>query len=424
MKKVFTRLTVFILSATLLLPSLFLTGTAEAAPTFKDVPANHWAAKIIDEAVAKGIVVGFSDGTFRPDDIVSSDQLLVMLFNSFKSTHTSNGNTVTEWDQNWLRHLGNDVPYMFDSFNNGEAISRFEFKGASSGYWAKPYVDFAYAIKYLDSFDRVYPHDYSVFQKPVTRERASYLFGEWLYKYEGPFDDQYIQFATDHVDVADLKDFTPNPISMHKMDVMLAGIMRGWNNHFYPQRYLTRAEALTMVLKIRDTQLRTPFKPDLTGQYYTDVNGRIWMFSDKTKFDYYGKFTTMANDLVKTGYVDRGSLGVAVYKSKQEASDRAYFMKIGHFDEAPLPEFSVAVGSGSGKYIAIGYGPDHNFPNGGKLFDAVLDVFSDGKGAELKSRMFDAESKASDVPVDITVNGRKFKFSRIGSTSFNLEYYY
>jgi hypothetical protein len=396
---------------------------AETAGKFKDVPASHWAAKTIDEAVAKGIVAGFPDSTFRPDDVVSSDQLLVMLFNSFKTTYTSNGKTVTEWDRNWLRHLGNDRPWMFDSFNNGQTASRFEFKGAPSGYWAKPYVDFAYAMKFLDGFDVVYPHDYDVFIKPVTRERASYLFGEWLDKYEGLCDYQYVQFAKDHADVVDLNDFTPSPISAHKMDVMLAGIMRGWNNHFYPQRYVTRAEALTMVMELRYPEKRNPFKPDMTGQLYTVIEGRTYMFSDKTKFDYYNKIVSLAKDTVKTGYVAVGDLGVGVFNSKDEYEESVYDTKIGHSYEAPEPEFGVAVGSSTMRYVALSYDPQHNFPNGGKFFDAALDLLSDGRGADLKSTLFASESKVTSKPVEFTVNGRNFSLSWAGSSLF-LQYNY
>jgi hypothetical protein len=420
MKKVGRMIFALAVSLALVLP---MTAHVEAAGKFKDVPANHWAAKIIDDAVAKGIVAGFSDGTFRPDDIVSSDQLLVMLFNSFKSTYTSNGKTVTEWDRTWLRKLGNDRPWMFNSFNNGETISRFEFKGASTGYWAKPYVDFAYAMKFLDSFDVVYPHDYDVFKKPVTRERASYLFGEWIYRYEGLCDSQYVQFAKDHADVVDLNDFTPSAISAHKMDVMLAGIMRGWNNHFYPQRYVTRAEALTMVMELRYPEKRNPFKPDLTGQYYTVVDGRISMFSDKTKYEYYNKIVALAKDTVKTGYVAIGTLGTAVYSSKDAYDESLYDIKIGHLDEAPKPEFGVAVGFSKMNYVGISYDPEHNFPNGGKFFDAALDLLSDGKGAELKSTLFASESKVTSKPVEFTVNGRNFSLSWAGSSLF-LQYNY
>ena len=41
-------------------------GQAAASP-YPDVPRDHWASGYVEAAVARGLVSGFSDGTFRPD---------------------------------------------------------------------------------------------------------------------------------------------------------------------------------------------------------------------------------------------------------------------------------------------------------------------------------------------------------------------
>lgn len=46
---------------------------------FKDVPPDHWAAPAVKEVVAKGIMKGFPDGTFRGDQPVSRYELAVTL---------------------------------------------------------------------------------------------------------------------------------------------------------------------------------------------------------------------------------------------------------------------------------------------------------------------------------------------------------
>jgi hypothetical protein len=46
---------------------------------FKDVPADHWAAAAVQEVVAKGIMTGFPDGTFRGDQPVTRYELAVTL---------------------------------------------------------------------------------------------------------------------------------------------------------------------------------------------------------------------------------------------------------------------------------------------------------------------------------------------------------
>ncbi|MGI8746868.1 MAG: S-layer homology domain-containing protein [Deinococcus sp.] len=38
---------------------------APQVPTLTDVPAGHWAKDAIDKIVAKGIILGYPDGTYR-----------------------------------------------------------------------------------------------------------------------------------------------------------------------------------------------------------------------------------------------------------------------------------------------------------------------------------------------------------------------
>ena len=53
-----------------------------AGPTiasFKDVATNYWAFKYIEYVKAKGIISGYSDGTFRPTINVTRDQMAVLI---------------------------------------------------------------------------------------------------------------------------------------------------------------------------------------------------------------------------------------------------------------------------------------------------------------------------------------------------------
>lgn len=55
-------------------------GDVSPSPTkFKDVPATHWASGAINLAVGKGIIVGYPDGTFKPDQPVSFAEASAML---------------------------------------------------------------------------------------------------------------------------------------------------------------------------------------------------------------------------------------------------------------------------------------------------------------------------------------------------------
>ena len=50
---------------------------------FSDVPATHWAYDAVQECAADGIVTGFADGTFRPDENVTGVQFIAMLTRTF-----------------------------------------------------------------------------------------------------------------------------------------------------------------------------------------------------------------------------------------------------------------------------------------------------------------------------------------------------
>jgi hypothetical protein len=51
------------------------TGT----PSFSDVPTDYWALKYVQYAVSKGVVKGYSDGTYKPTDQVDRGQMSVFI---------------------------------------------------------------------------------------------------------------------------------------------------------------------------------------------------------------------------------------------------------------------------------------------------------------------------------------------------------
>lgn len=51
----------------------------EDDPTFSDVTKEHWAYKYILQAYGDGIVMGYGDGTFRPEETITFEQLQTML---------------------------------------------------------------------------------------------------------------------------------------------------------------------------------------------------------------------------------------------------------------------------------------------------------------------------------------------------------
>ena len=58
--------------------------------TFQDVSNGHWSSEAIQWAADKGIVSGYEDGSFGPDDAITREQLAVMLYRYAGSPAVSN----------------------------------------------------------------------------------------------------------------------------------------------------------------------------------------------------------------------------------------------------------------------------------------------------------------------------------------------
>lgn len=66
-----------------LIMTLALAAPAFAVRSFTDVDANHWAWGDIQICVEQGTVTGFQDGSFRPNDPVTSAQFMSMVCRTF-----------------------------------------------------------------------------------------------------------------------------------------------------------------------------------------------------------------------------------------------------------------------------------------------------------------------------------------------------
>ncbi|WP_413198568.1 S-layer homology domain-containing protein [Nostoc piscinale] len=62
----------------------FITATPSLAQTtFTDVSSNYWAAQFIQELSQRGVIAGFPDGSFRPEEAVTRAQFAAMVNKAF-----------------------------------------------------------------------------------------------------------------------------------------------------------------------------------------------------------------------------------------------------------------------------------------------------------------------------------------------------
>ena len=104
------------------------------APEFLDM-AGHWAEEAVRQAVAKGMVAGYPDGTFRPDHPITRAEFTVMLVRALRLEGTGAPLTFTDRDQigSWAAEaIGLAVEagivrgYEDGSFRPDEPITRAE----------------------------------------------------------------------------------------------------------------------------------------------------------------------------------------------------------------------------------------------------------------------------------------------------------
>ena len=61
-------------------------NTAGADVSFTDISAGDWFMPYVAKAVAQGFVKGFEDGSFKPNDFVTREQMAVMVSNALQLT--------------------------------------------------------------------------------------------------------------------------------------------------------------------------------------------------------------------------------------------------------------------------------------------------------------------------------------------------
>lgn len=79
-----------------------LTIPASAATTFTDVPSSYWGYSYITEAASKGLVSGFDNGQYGPEQTLTQTQFVTMVCNMFYSTAVANQGTSSQW---WLPYM-------------------------------------------------------------------------------------------------------------------------------------------------------------------------------------------------------------------------------------------------------------------------------------------------------------------------------
>ncbi|MTJ10997.1 S-layer homology domain-containing protein [Anabaena sp. UHCC 0204] len=117
-----------------------LETSAQSSPvtTFSDVPSNYWAQPFIQGLAARNIVVGYPDGTFRPEQPINRDEFAAIIRKAF--------------DQPPIRQIESGAVY----------------KDVPANHWAVRPIEEAYQQGFMTG----YPGGYFRPNQPVSKVEA------------------------------------------------------------------------------------------------------------------------------------------------------------------------------------------------------------------------------------------------------------
>lgn len=205
------RIIILILFATIIL-AIFTSVYADV--TLSDVKSNDWFYSNIEEMIRMGIVEGYSDGTFMPDNPVKTNEFIKMV----------------------VIAMGYNVEL------------------SASTYWADSFIKRSEELKICDT---TFISDYSL---NLSREQAAKIIANALSLTEV----RPLELYNEHVKPI-IRDFylVQDKYRDDVVDCFAWGIMQGDSLKFFnPKNTITRAEAITVILRMIDKTKRIELKLD------------------------------------------------------------------------------------------------------------------------------------------------------------------
>lgn len=182
------------------------TPAAPPATVFSDVPEQHWAYQDIIFLAEQGFVSGYPDGTFRPDAQITRAEFITVLVNALQLTAGGQGQTFSD----------------------------------TAGHWAENNVAAASSLGIVNGYpDNVFDPD-----APINREQMAVMISN-----AANFNP-----VTGEISFADSAQ-----ISSWALEGVLyaanENIIRGYpDNTFRPQGFATRAEAISMIIRVKTSK--------------------------------------------------------------------------------------------------------------------------------------------------------------------------
>lgn len=203
---------------------------AETETTFRDLQNQHWAKSSIDHLSGLGVINGYPDGTFKPENNVKINEFVLMT----------------------IKSLG----YHFESMSTN---------------WAKPYIDKAIELGVIEN------KEFGQYTADITREQmASIVVNALALSEIRPLNDVDLYVRNDMKDYHLVSDYyKQNVIDSYKF-----GIVTGYpDGTFNPSGLAKRSEAARVLVTMLKSEERLPYenvevKSTLMPEWYKGEDGK------------------------------------------------------------------------------------------------------------------------------------------------------
>jgi len=206
---------------------------AEAATvtTFKDVPKSHWAYQSISEVAKKGLVTGYSDGTYKPSAQVTRAEFATFLSRIF----------------------------------DGKDRTTAKFTDVSS-HWAKDAIQEGLAVGFIQESD--FTNNKFEPNKPMTRGEMSRWLANGLAHANPEYAKAIEEMANSSLTLIPIPEFYKGGVNKKDLPyigvALATGLLSGYEDFsFKPNGNTTRAEVATILIRFMDTLKKAP--SDFTG---------------------------------------------------------------------------------------------------------------------------------------------------------------
>ncbi|MFG3435112.1 S-layer homology domain-containing protein [Lysinibacillus fusiformis] len=210
--------------------------TVQATPvtksTFKDVPKSHWAYESIKQVAEKGLVAGYSDGTYKPSAQVTRAEFATFLSRVFD---------------------GND-----------RTPSKFSDVGVS--HWANDAIQEGLAVGFIKASD--FSNNKFEPNKAMTRGEMSRWLANGLAHANADYGKAIEEMANSSLTIIPIPEFYGGGVNKKDLPyigvALGTGLLSGYEDFtFKPNGNTTRAEVATILIRFMDAMKKAP--SDFTG---------------------------------------------------------------------------------------------------------------------------------------------------------------